>query len=439
MSVDETLMLKPHELFLDPLDPGFIDAVERGVRLIVMASTWKKWERRVRHLEQLIAEHPSTRKLLLERHFLELQTLPTYRHIMLTGRLPRPNLLQTWCFVSWAQLAHLYARLPEAARTRLAGTIRGSLESQRGFRPLLWEVNIAYALAMQGFGVSFVDLCGAGRYDYLAESAEVSMEVECKHVTGGKGLNRDEFAQQLLDHAIERHQEVVCSTGGVWLIKIESCSSVPRDRTTLDRLAKTILRSIGQAGCHEEAGVRFSCERICDWDGTVEHVHRLAPEIASKLPSPFLTAFGSPKSPFILAHGVSETEAKRFLVVWERFLKSSARQFTGSRPAALFIEFERATRIWGTDTQRQRALEERAASLAVMHEAVEGLGKERSYLLGISVSFGGLPFTGGDTFTIKNPNSAVDPGILELFTKGSEQPKFMSVARDAWDSQWFEF
>lgn len=439
MSVDEPLRLKPTDLFLDPSEPGFLDVVERGVRLAVMTSGWKKWDRRIRHVEQLLAEHPSTRKLLLERHFLELQTLPTYRHVMLTGRLPRPSLLHTWCFVSWAQLAHLYARLPEKARRKLAGAMRASLESQRGFRPLLWEVNIAYALALQGFGVGFVDLCDVGRFDYLAESPEIAMEVECKHVTGGKGLNRDEFAQQLLDHAIERLQRVVSPTGGVWLIEIESGSSVPRDRTVLDRLAETILRSIGQAGEREEAGVRFSCERICDWDGTVEHVHRLVPKIARELPSPFLTAFGSPSSPFILAHAVSEADAKRFPLVWQRFLRAASRQFTGSRPAAIFVEFERARRIWGTEAQRERALEERAASLAVIHEALRVVGKERPYLLGVSVSFGGLPFAAGDTFTLRNPSSSADPVVLDLFTKRTDQPEFMSTARDAWDSQWFEF
>lgn len=441
MNLDDVLFVDFPDLDAEEWSDRFPRLAERGLRLAVAAVGWKKWDRRVTHLEALIRKHSSSRKRLLERHWLELNILKSYQHLMLTGRLPLRILdpFNHWVFFACARFALLYDHLQGAARTRLLGAVKSSLDSERGFRPLLWELEIGYVLSSRGFSVGFVDLSGAGRFDYLAKSAGLSFEVECKHIAMSKGIEIDSRAHELLDHAIERVQADIEASGVVWLIEVESGSRLPRNVAGVNRLAENICQAIGGAGSYKVDQAAFTSRPITDWDGTVEHVHRLAPQLADELRSPFVTAFGAPASPFLLVHSVAEEDWRKMKVRWERFLRAACRQFTGDAPAAIFLEFERAARLWGDEAKLGRAIDSRAAAVTLIEDVIDAVGRTRPYLMGVVVMFGGLPFSGGDVIALPNRSAATDASILNQFTQRIAEHELLTEARNRWDQQWLEF
>jgi hypothetical protein len=151
-------------------------------------------DKRVLTLEQSEQKNP----FLIASHFrdnfpLEYALSKARKYKKNTGRLPKGNEFDLlYGFLITAQ--RIYAELPQVAKRRFEGALRGTLNDANGLRPFAYEVGIAAHLIGKKWDVEFTDLCGTARFDFLARQDNIEIEVECKTTSGdtGRKIHRKE-------------------------------------------------------------------------------------------------------------------------------------------------------------------------------------------------------------------------------------------------------
>jgi hypothetical protein len=151
-------------------------------------------DKRVLTLEQSEQKNP----FLIASHFrdnfpLEYALSKARKYKKNTGRLPKGNEFDLlYGFLITAQ--RMDAELPQVAKRRFEGALRGTLNDANGLRPFAYEVGIAAHLIGKKWDVEFTDLCGTARFDFLARQDNIEIEVECKTTSGdtGRKIHRKE-------------------------------------------------------------------------------------------------------------------------------------------------------------------------------------------------------------------------------------------------------
>ena len=89
----------------------------------------------------------------------------------------------------------IYQALPSVARERFLGRLKGAMKDQFGLRPIAYELRTAIHLMKRGYDVTFSDLIGAGRSDFIAAKDGEEIDVECKttSVDTGRKIHRKQL------------------------------------------------------------------------------------------------------------------------------------------------------------------------------------------------------------------------------------------------------
>ena len=169
-------------------------ALEKFVRI----AGWSTWSKRLDWLEKEARRESGMRHFWAERCALELAFASVWRRYRTTRRLPRVDSMapEAVRFLGFAtEVVRCHDRLGQRGRKRLKGMLRDATNKDDGLAPLAHEMFIARHLTSCGYDVAFHDLEGGSGFDLLASKAGVSVEIECKHISGdiGRQIHRKEF------------------------------------------------------------------------------------------------------------------------------------------------------------------------------------------------------------------------------------------------------
>lgn len=159
------------------------------LRRFVSITGWKPWKRRLEWLFEQVRANPTMPFFLNERFGLELAFEQIVRHRDQTSRhLWPPETPEQQRFYSFlAMVVRCYQRLTPVGQVRLKGMMEDALKSDYGLASLAFEMKVAAHLMTSGFDVTFHDIEGSGRFDYLVEKDDVEAEIECKLISGDIG------------------------------------------------------------------------------------------------------------------------------------------------------------------------------------------------------------------------------------------------------------
>jgi hypothetical protein len=222
---------------------------------IVGLGRWKKcvddlskWQNRT----QLFDDY------LEQRHGVELAFERVAQRRRLTGRLIwPPKDISTIRYYNLALSATaVYDRLSVRGKKKLAGMIASALQSEFGFGPLAFEMQIVTHLMGRGFDVQFNDIEGDGGFDFLATRNGTQVEVECKHVSGDIGRKIHKKRQLVLgEHLLPRLDETIKQLGCGILVEVEMLDKLTGRLDHLEKITRLVISAISSG---KETG------QVCD-------------------------------------------------------------------------------------------------------------------------------------------------------------------------------
>jgi hypothetical protein len=175
-----------------------------------------KLRRRLIHLQER-SEDIAWRAFSFERLGMEMALAHTLNYKRVTGRFPdilkSPDHYRIFSFM--ATVVKIYDRLSQMGKTRLRGELKKALDQEDGFNSLAFEMRIATQLIRSGFDLTFSDLEGLSRYDFLASKKDKILEIECKFISPdiGRKIHQRKFHQ--LAEAIKPALDAAIATSNV--------------------------------------------------------------------------------------------------------------------------------------------------------------------------------------------------------------------------------
>jgi hypothetical protein len=417
--------------------------IENNLRRIIRLVGWRHWERKYRFIEFELDRFSFSRRNLSERHYLEVAIPQMYKRLMLTGRidiLRDPRFVGVATFVK--SFGAIYDNLDPEGRRKLLGAVRSGLDSRRSLRALEWEFFVSGALASRGYELAPIDLRGAGRFDWLARHGDLYVEVECKHIVKVKGSWKPEGYFRPLYVALEdEYLHTFSPSDQMWQVSLEYLDELRMDRATVLSIAEALRTTLRTGLPLETTGVRLEPTPIGEFNGDLNQLFANAEKVAEDLQSDELIIFGGCATPFILSiKDVSTTieeKRSRLAKIWRRFLRAASGQLAHAHPGILMIQIERGLRMAGSRQRKEKAAMERASVAALVDEQLDAIGKDRPTLAGVSLSFGGPPFSGGGTLAVKNRHAKAVTELLDQLSESRDVPSFIVNWFDEWDSKWF--
>jgi hypothetical protein len=206
-----------------------------------------EWERRHQTLLDQVRANPLMRGFVVARHGLELsigrliEAKNSATGIIFEATDPQ----QYYTFSFVAPVALLHQRLSPAGQKRLAGTLRDGLNTDRGLRPFLSEIQTAVHLMHQGYDVNFWDLEQGGGFDYLAIREGKEIEVECKAVSNDLGRQvHERRALDLSDRIRRALGGVLESVAGGRLVRVRLPARLPGASGLLQNVAAGVKAAL---------------------------------------------------------------------------------------------------------------------------------------------------------------------------------------------------
>jgi hypothetical protein len=237
------------------IDVRVLPTVVARFTAIVGLDRWKKcvddlskWQNRT----QLFDDY------LEQRHGIELAFERVTQRRRSTGRLIwPPKDISTIRYYNLALTATaVYDRLSVRGKKKLAGMIVNALQSEFGFGPLAFEMQIVTHLMGRGFDVQFNDIEGDGGFDFLATRNGTQVEVECKHVSGDIGRNIHKKRQLVLgEHLLPRLDETIKQLGCGILVEVEMLDKLTGRLDHLEEITRLVISAISSG---KETG------QVCD-------------------------------------------------------------------------------------------------------------------------------------------------------------------------------
>lgn len=242
--------------------------------------------------------------------------------------------------VQFTEICKAYPNISHALTRRL----HSALDYPEHMRGLLFELEIATQLSKRGMAISFPDLDGTGRFDFLAEDSDGQLvELECKYITHEKGRSVSRYSAMLIYGSLApvidqfAHAAAHCV-----IVRIIFNGKAPRGDAEVRALAKPV------------ADVLAGSER-CDYEFGRVQILQFDPITLSDKPT------RSEIDELLIANGISNVESatrkypsgvvvittvesvKRSKVLESVFAtaKDAAKeQLTGTRPSMLCIKYE---------------------------------------------------------------------------------------------------
>ncbi|MBI2253384.1 MAG: hypothetical protein HYU58_02060 [Proteobacteria bacterium] len=158
---------------------------------------------------------------LQERHGIELAYRDVAAHRTQTGRViwPPSDIANIKLYNMALSANEIHARLSASGKRNLVSSIRKALNSEFGFGPFAFEMQIAIHLMRRGFDVTCHDMEEGGGFDFLAIKDGLELEVECKHISGdvGRRIHRRRLLQlgELLFPQVDAVLDQL--EGGIWV------------------------------------------------------------------------------------------------------------------------------------------------------------------------------------------------------------------------------
>lgn len=334
----------------------------------------------------------SVRSVLEEIHLeLLLAELAGLYSLSLPEEMQLPLLGDALVFASAAHNLHQY--LGETAKRRHLGMLRAAMDSDSGFSALRTEyVAAAFALG-QGCHVTPIDLEGLGNYDFLLTSDEEEIELECKMLSNDFG---NPFASTRIDRLMlelnTKHREALLKPGTARKFWLELGADLPSSNDGVRELAVELVRLAGGAEASSLSLVKSF--RIEDWEGGREHPDRAFSEARFITSLHFCPTFEfhDEKAAIIFALKDGFDSGARYRDRFKKKFKEAADQFSGTRPAALFVE------VQGPCPDRYNVELIRKSFKLLMPEVFEA----RPFVELLVLCFAGPPFTAGVSYAIRN-------------------------------------
>ena len=160
------------------------------------------------------------------------------------------NVHHGWApFLQLAAMVTLtHQRLGETGKVRLEGMLRDAINRDFGLAPLDYEMQVACHLMQKQFDLEFNDMEERRpSFDFLATKDDLSVEVECKFITGDKGRKvHTALCNRLIDSLRETtvtRQFVGRLTKGL-IVRLVLSGRLPRDQERQAALSRLLKESL---------------------------------------------------------------------------------------------------------------------------------------------------------------------------------------------------
>ncbi|MBT3767215.1 MAG: hypothetical protein HOH80_15265 [Rhodospirillaceae bacterium] len=314
---------------------------------------WERWEKRILSITQQISENPFLREIAFEKYGRELALFDAWKYYHDTKKPLWPptsdGLYRLYSF--FTMFSKLHYHMSDVGRRRITGMARDGLKSENGLAELAFEFLTVNHLMNQGFDVTCNDYENrmlGGTYDFLVEKDGIEIEVEDKYVSADIGRKiHQRRLYQLGKWVLPLSLTTLNSGPGGTLVRV----FLPDRLTGSPDQHEAISQGIGQA-------LEFSNSRIDGDDCRIEIENFNFDECPLNMEEPDDSVRIRARQYFEEEHDV---ENRNMLMLFRpshgavvitiqsekpdqvlngiyRQLKGSAKnQFSGTRPAALFV------------------------------------------------------------------------------------------------------
>ena len=413
--------------------------LERFVRI----AEWDQWSKRLEWLEREVGREGGMGLFWSERCALELAFASIWRRYRVRRRrLTRVDAMtpEELRFLGFATaLVRCYEVLSAAGRKRLKGMLQDATNKDDGLGPLAHEMFVATHLVSRGYEVGFHDLEGGSGYDLVASKGGVSVEVECKHISGdiGRQIHRkdlyrlgDRMTPRMVAHLGNLHT-------GLYLRltipgRLHRREEAQEGLCTL--LGQAMVSGLGRLeanGCRVELQ-EFDVAAVADGWASARGVDR--GRVAAGLVSHFglvnknVLVYVQPAKSAIVVAVESAVEDRVLRAIHRMLRDSSKHQFGGRAPAILCCHLaevteeqlvrlrEKGEQGIGLDYMTSDLLDRRPNLHSVTYT---GQARVREKLVGAGADAQRSIGETGPAYTIKNVNHAMaDDQRLSAFREG---------------------
>ena len=318
------------------------------LRRFVNFTNWSTWEKRLAWLENETRRETGMQYFWRERCALELALSSLWRRFRMTRKVPLKKLkVDEFRLLSFAAMVVKSQKgLSPIAKNRLHGMLRDAAKQDYGLGPVAYEMRVACHLMSRGYDVAFQDLEGRAAYDFLATKAGVSVEVECKFMSGDVGRKIHQKQLYRLGDRVSpkmvgylsglRSGLLLCLTVSGRLHGKEA-----QERTIEELLCHAIERRTNglEEDGHRISIKNFKLPRVADYRSTTHGFnqrgyHTALLQRCGVTNGNALAYFRPSQSAIVIV--VESTEKDRVLDGMQRqLLKSAKRQFSSDLPAIL--------------------------------------------------------------------------------------------------------
>ncbi len=257
----------------------------------------------------------------------------------------------------------MYARLNQEGQNKLRNHVRGYLKGNASLLSIRHEMAVATHLMGQGWDITFADLEGSDRFDFLAARDHLEVEIDCKTVSAdsGRKIHRKDF-RRLTSYLRGSFREKASeSNDGRLLVTLEIEDRLPSNETDIKTIADEILDAIHSPEARLQAHdflVTTETMGAADIDlAQSDSVVSFIVESLGYQPHAFWVVNGTSIVIFIATSRKKDKVLKAFYTQ----LKRAQGQFTGTRPAVLWAQIE------GVDRDEWPALKSKGGLRAMSH------------------------------------------------------------------------
>ncbi len=314
---------------------------------------WKEWEKRVVDLAQLVDRSPLIRNYVHEKYGIEIAMFDAWEHYVYTGQsLWPPKSLELYRFYSFISMfSKLHYRLNDVGKKRLIGMARHGLKTENGLEELAFELLAVNILMSRGYSIicnDFENWQNGGTYDFLAMKDGLELEVECKYVSAdiGRKIHRRRI-YQLGDKLLPAMQSRLDSTAGGTLIQVTIPGRLNGSSAQLSCITEAVTRALGDETVPQPQANNQVTVKSFPYDERMFDIQKAETEITTALKKHMKSGYGIENKNMLtlfrpqqgaVVVAIESAQSDRVIDGIYRQLKDSAKnQFSGKRPASLFV------------------------------------------------------------------------------------------------------
>lgn len=298
------------------------------------------------HIVNQLKQNPVLGEFLKEQRKIEIELCNIARYRRITGRIPRPSkshdIYHALTFA--CAFVRIYDQLTKEAQAEFVGRVRGALKGHGNLSSIDHEILAATYLSRCGWAVYFNDLENKGRCDFVIAKNNTEIEVECKTISAdaGRKIHRFDFRRfagtlrKDLVNFLRNHDEI-------HLLRLLLNDRLPTHDQELGRIGHSILNLLGTNSRQIDAESYDLVYEIRSSQGSEDQITAYVADFVKKsikYPNSHHSFFLGVKNGGMLFLAATSKRPDQVLTYLYKQLKDAHKQFSGTKPAILWVHIE---------------------------------------------------------------------------------------------------